>query len=83
MGEWIEGPDIDFGSRFYGKGPYKNNQKNGEWNYVAPQENPTITGPFTDGNPSGTWTVRYNKKTYQGSLQELRKKVKKLNEYKF
>ena len=83
MGEWIEGPDIDFGSRFYGKGPYKNNQINGEWNYVAPQENPTITGPFTDGNPSGTWTVRYNKKTYQGSLQELRKKVKKLNEYKF
>jgi antitoxin component YwqK of YwqJK toxin-antitoxin module len=82
-GEWTEGPDIDFGSRFYGKGLYKDNKKNGEWSYVAPQENPTISGSFSEGNPSGIWTVRYNKKTYQGSLEELRKKVTKLNEYKF
>ena len=83
MGEWTEGPDIDFGSRFYGRGPYKDNKKNGEWNYVAPQENPTINGFFSVGKPSGTWTVKYNKKTYQGSLEDLRKKVTKLNEYKF
>ena len=83
MGEWTEGPDIDFGSRFYGRGPYKDNKKNGEWNYVAPQENPTINGFFSMGKPSGTWTVKYNKKTYQGSLEDLRKKVTKLNEYKF
>ena len=82
-GEWTEGPDIDFGSRFYGRGQYENNQKSGEWKYVAPQENPTITGNFSRGKPSGTWVVRYNKKTYKGSLQEVIKKVPKLNEYKF
>ena len=82
-GEWIEGPDIDFGSRFYGKGEYKNNKKNGVWNYVAPQENPTISGSFVDGEPSGTWKARYNKKNYEGTLKELKIKVPKLNEYKF
>jgi len=82
-GEWTEGPDIDFGSRFYGKGQYLNNKKSGEWKYVAPQENPTITGGFSDGEPSGEWVVRYNKKTYKGTLKEVIKKVPKLNEYKF
>ena len=82
-GEWIEGPDIDFGSRFYGKGEYKNNKKNGVWNYVAPQENPTISGSFVDGEPSGKWKARYNKKNYEGTLKELMIKVPKLNEYKF
>ena len=38
-GDWTEGPDIDFGSRFYGKGPYKDNKKNVVWEYVATQEN--------------------------------------------
>ena len=82
-GEWTEGPDIDFGSRFYGRGQYQNNKKTGEWNYIAPQENPTIKGGFTAGEPSGTWTVKYNKKTHRGTLKELIKKVPKLNEYKF
>ena len=82
-GEWIEGPDIDFGSRFYGKGEYKNNKKTGVWNYVAPQENPTISGSFVDGEPSGVWKARYNKKNYEGTLKELKIKVPKLNEYKF
>ena len=82
-GEWTEGPDIDFGSRFYGKGQYLNNKKSGEWKYVAPQENPTIVGEFSDGEPSGEWVVRYNKKTYKGTLKEVIKKVPKLNEYKF
>ena len=82
-GEWTEGPDIDFGSRFYGRGQYQNNEKTGEWTYVAPQENPTIRGSFTAGEPSGVWTVRYNNKTHQGTLKELIKKVPKLNEYKF
>ena len=82
-GEWIEGPDIDFGSRFYGKGEYKNNKKTGVWNYVAPQENPTISGSFVDGEPSGVWKARYNKKNYEGTLKELKVKVPKLNEYKF
>ena len=82
-GEWTEGPDIDFGSRFYGRGQYQNNQKTGEWSYVAPQENPTIKGSFIEGEPSGTWVVKYNKKTHKGTLKELIKKVPKLNEYKF
>ena len=64
-------------------GQYQNNQKTGEWSYVAPQENPTIKGNFIEGEPSGAWVVKYNKKTYQGTLKELIKKVPKLNEYKF
>jgi len=82
-GEWTEGPDIDFGSRFYGRGQYKNNKKTGVWNYVAPQENPTISGSFKEGEPSGVWKARYNKKNYEGTLKELMNKVPKLNEYKF
>jgi len=82
-GEWTEGPDIDFGSRFYGRGQYQNNQKTGEWSYVAPQENPTIKGNFIEGEPSGDWEVQYNKKKYKGTFQDLKKKVPKLNEYKF
>ena len=82
-GEWIEGPDIDFGSRFYGRGQYKNNKKTGVWNYVAPQENPTISGSFKEGEPFGVWKARYNKKNYEGTLKELMSKVPKLNEYKF
>jgi antitoxin component YwqK of YwqJK toxin-antitoxin module len=82
-GEWIEGPDIDFGSRFYGRGQYKNNKKTGVWNYVAPQENPTISGSFKEGEPFGVWKARYNKKNYEGTLKELMNKVPKLNEYKF
>ena len=82
-GEWTEGPDIDFGSRFYGRGQYKNNKKTGVWNYVAPQENPTISGSFKEGEPSGVWKARYNKKNYEGTLKELMNTVPKLNEYKF
>ena len=82
-GEWTEGPDIDLGYLFYGRGQYENNQKSGEWKYVAPQENPTITGSFSGGKPSGTWVVLYNKKTYKGTLEDVIKKVPKLNEYKF
>lgn len=81
-GEWTEGEDIDFGSRFYGKGQYKNNKKTGEWNYIGPQENPTIKGSFTDGEASGEWEVRYNKKKYKGTLEDLKKKVPGLNEYR-
>ena len=82
-GEWTEGPDIDFGSRFFGKGTYSNNKKNGSWNYVAPRQNPTIEGFFTNGEPSGEWKVIYNKKTYKGSLKDLKKQVPKLNEFSF
>ena len=82
-GEWTEGPDIDFGSRFFGKGTYSNNVKNGSWSYVAPRQNPTIEGFFTNGEPSGEWKVVYNKKTYKGSLEELKKQVPKLNEFSF
>jgi len=82
-GEWTEGTDIDFGSRFFGKGTYSNNQKNGQWNYVAPRQNPTIKGSFTDGNPSGEWVVVFNKKTYKGSLAEVKKQVPKLSEFSF
>ena len=82
-GEWTEGPDIDFGSRFFGKGTYSNNEKNGSWNYVAPRQNPTIEGFFADGEPSGEWMVIYNKKTYKGSLNDLKKQIPKLNEFSF
>jgi len=82
-GEWTEGPDIDFASRFYGVGPYVNNEKNGEWNYVAPRKNPTIKGFFTSGSPSGTWEVQYNKEKHTGTFEEVKKKVPKLNEFKF
>ena len=82
-GEWTEGPDIDFGSRFFGKGKYENNQKNGEWNYVAPRQNPTIKGSFTNGKPSGEWVVIYNKKTYKGSLEDLKNQIPKLKEFSF
>ena len=82
-GEWTEGQDIDFGSRFFGKGNYSNNKKNGDWSYVAPRQNPTIEGSFTNGEPSGEWKVVYNKKTYKGSLADLKKKVPKLNEFSF
>ena len=82
-GEWTEGQDIDFGSRFFGKGTYSNNEKNGRWSYVAPRQNPTIEGFFTNGEPSGEWKVVYNKKTYKGSLEELKKQVAKLNEFSF
>ena len=82
-GEWTEGQDIDFGSRFFGKGTYSNNEKNGSWNYVAPRQNPTIEGFFTNGEPSGEWKVVYNKRTYKGSLEELKKQVTKLNEFSF
>ena len=82
-GEWTEGQDIDFGSRFFGKGSYKDNQKEGSWNYVAPRQNPTIEGIFTGGQPSGEWKVVYNKKTYKGTLEDLKKQVPKLNEFSF
>ena len=82
-GEWTEGQDIDFGSRFFGKGTYKNNLKNGEWSYVAPRQNPTINGFFTNGNPSGKWVVIYNKKKYEDSLENLLKLVPKLKEFSF
>ena len=82
-GEWTEGPDIDFASRFYGTGPYVNSQKNGEWNYVAPRKNPIVKGFFTNGEPSGSWDVQYNKKRYTGTFEEVKKKVPKLNEYRF
>ncbi len=82
-GEWTEGPDIDFASRFYGVGPYVNNEKNGEWNYVAPRKNPTIKGFFTSGAPSGTWEVQYNKEKHTGTFEDVKKKVPKLNEFKF
>ena len=82
-GEWIEGPDIDFGSRFFGKGNYANDLKSGKWRYVAPRQNPIVEGTFTDGKPSGEWTVVYNKKTYKGNLSELKTQVPKLNEFSF
>ena len=82
-GEWTEGPDIDFGSRFFGRGTYSNNEKSGGWSYVAPGQNPTVEGFFENGNPSGEWKVVYNKKTYKGSLEELKKQVPKLNEFSF
>ena len=65
------------------KGNYSNNKKNGDWSYVAPRQNPTIEGSFTNGEPSGEWKVVYNKKTYKGSLADLKKKVPKLNEFSF
>ena len=34
---------------FMVEGLYKDNKKNGEWSYVAPQENPTISGSFSEG----------------------------------
>ena len=83
QGEWTEGPDINFASRFYGVGPYLDGKKNGEWNYVAPRNNPIVKGFFEGGNPSGDWEVQYNKKNYKGAFQDLKKKVPKLNEYKF
>ena len=58
-------------------------KKNGSWNYVAPRQNPTIEGFFTDGEPSGEWKVIYNKKTYKGSLNDLKKQIPKLNEFSF
>ena len=82
-GEWTEGPDIDFGSRFFGRGTYSNNEKSGGWSYVAPRQNPTVEGFFENGKPSGEWKVVYNKKTYKGSLEELKKQVPKLNEFSF
>ena len=83
QGEWTEGPDINFASRFYGVGSYSDGKKNGEWNYVAPRNNPIVKGFFEGGNPSGDWEVQYNKKNYKGAFQDLKKKVPKLNEYKF
>ena len=83
QGEWTEGPDINFASRFYGVGPYLDGKKNGEWNYVAPRNNPIVKGFFEGGKPSGDWEVQYNKKNYKGAFQDLKKKVPKLNEYKF
>ena len=83
QGKWIEGPDIDFASRFYGVGLYLDGKKNGEWNYVAPRKNPIVKGFFEEGEPSGDWEVQYNKKKYKGTFQDLKKKVPKLNEYKF
>ena len=83
QGEWTEGPDINFASPFYGVGPYLDGKKNGEWNYVAPRNNPIVKGFFEGGNPSGDWEVQYNKKNYKGAFQDLKKKVPKLNEYKF
>ncbi len=44
QGEWTEGPDINFASRFYGVGSYLDGKKNGEWNYVAPRNNPIVKG---------------------------------------
>ena len=82
-GEWIEGQDIDSSSKFFGKGNYSNNKKNGSWSYVAPRQNPTVEGSFTNGEPSGEWKVVYNKETYTGSLAELKNKVPKLNEFSF
>ena len=82
-GEWTEGQDIDFGSRFFGKGTYSNNEKNGTWSYVAPRQNPTIEGSFTNGEPTGEWKVVYNKRTFKGSLAELKKQIPKLNEFSF
>ena len=72
-----------FGSRFFGRGTYSNNEKSGGWSYVAPRQNPTVEGFFENGNPSGEWKVVYNKKTYKGSLEELKKQVPKLNEFSF
>ena len=43
----------------------------------------TFEGFFTNGEPSGEWKVVYNKKTYKGSLEELKKQVTKLNEFSF
>ena len=83
QGEWTEGPDINFASRFYGVGSYLDGKKNGEWNYVAPRNNPIVKGFFEGGKPSGDWEVQYNKKNYKGAFQDLKKKVPKLNEYKF
>ena len=83
QGAWTEGPDINFASRFYGVGPYLDGKKNGEWNYVAPRNNPIVKGFFEGGKPSGDWEVQYNKKNYKGAFQDLKKKVPKLNEYKF
>ena len=83
QGKWTEGPDIDFASRFYGVGSYLDGKKNGEWNYVAPRKNPIVKGFFEGGKPSGDWEVQYNKKNYKGTFQDLKKKVPKLNEYKF
>ena len=41
------------------------------------------SGSFKEGEPSGVWKARYNKKNYEGTLKELMKTVPKLNEYKF
>ena len=83
-GEWTEGKDIDRTALFfYGNGTYSSDKKNGLWKYVAPRENPTVEGFFTNGDPSGEWKVVYNKKTYKGSLEELKKQVPKLNEFSF
>jgi len=62
---------------------YLDGKKNGEWNYVAPRKNPIVKGFFEEGEPSGDWEVQYNKKKYKGTFQDLKKKVPKLNEYKF
>ena len=67
----------------FGVGSYLDGKKNGEWNYVAPRNNPIVKGFFEGGNPSGDWEVQYNKKNYKGAFQDLKKKVPKLNEYKF
>jgi len=83
QGKWTEGPDIDFASRFYGTGAYLDGKKNGEWNYIAPRKNPVVKGFFEGGEPSGDWDVQYNKKKYKGTFQDLKKKIPKLNEYKF
>ena len=42
-----------------------------------------LKGFFTEGEASGVWEVQYNKKKYTGTLEEVKKKVPKLNEYKF
>ena len=83
QGAWTEGPDIDFASRFYGTGAYLDGKKSGEWNYIAPRKNPIVKGFFEGGEPSGDWEVQYNKKKYKGTFQDLKKKIPKLNEYKF
>ena len=83
-GEWTEGKDIDRTALFfYGNGTYSSDKKNGLWKYVAPRENPTIKGFFTDGTPSGTWEVQYNGEKHTGTFEEVKKRVPKLNEFKF
>ncbi len=39
-GEWTEGQDIDFGSRFFGKGTYSNNEKKRKLELRCPKTKP-------------------------------------------